>query len=973
MTRICSKSSPSLSMQACGALNRHALTLRCGVLALGLVLGAGIAPTVHAQLYFPSACTVGTQGTGASGEISIAGGGVCSHAGGQNDIAIGTGASSNGTSATALGWSANASANLSTAMGESANASGVAALAVGATSTASGASAMAMGNAANAIGVNSIAIGTSASAVTTADTALGVNAVANSTSLPGGGSATAIGSNAQATVSGTTAVGNLALANGQYATALGEGASATFVATAVGALAQAQAQGAVSIGANTTAAGGAAVAVGWHATANANGVAVGYGTTTSVDGTAIGNASQALGGWTVAIGNGDTVAGGAGVGSFAGGYLSQVTGGAGAVAIGNQQTANGNGAVAIGDPNSATGIGAVAIGAGNVATGDGAIALGDANTANGAGAVALGNASSAAAVSALALGNAANASQVQSIALGAGATASAQAGDVALGSGSVTATVVNTSSATVGGVTYAGFAGTTAASTVSVGNAGSPRTITHLAAGQISAVSTDAVNGSELYSVANTLGSQVMNLGNSVASSFGGGSSYDASTGTVTTNLSYGGNSYNSVQSVLNQIGSAVGGGGIKYFHANSSLADAQAGGSNSVAVGPTANAGSADAVALGHGATARANTGDVALGAGSMTSTVVSTGSVTVGGHSYAVAGATPTSTVSVGSVGNERTVTNVAAGQVSATSTDAVNGSELYATNQQVTANTTAISNLNANVSNLYSGGNKYYAVDSTGTAATATGTNAVAEGTSASATGSNALAEGTSSSAAGTDSTAIGVDAAVSGNNSVALGTNSTDGGRSNVVSVGSSSNQRQLVDVAAGTAATDAVNVAQLDAAEAGDVQYDKNSNGSINTSSITVGQAGAPAQIHNLAAGTVASDAANVGQVDAGVQQAENWAQRYTDQKVAAIDQDLNALAARANAGVAAGIAMASLGQAYQPNLSSVGVGVGSYRGEAGVAIGVSTITESGRYIFKLAASSDTRGDVGVGGSFNVVW
>ncbi|MGN6321938.1 MAG: YadA-like family protein, partial [Dyella sp.] len=66
-------------------------------------------------------------------------------------------------------------------------------------------------------------------------------------------------------------------------------------------------------------------------------------------------------------------------------------------------------------------------------------------------------------------------------------------------------------------------------------------------------------------------------------------------------------------------------------------------------------------------------------------------------------------------------------------------------------------------------------------------------------------------------------------------------------------------------------------------------------------------------------------------------------------------------------------AMSSLGQAYQPNLSSFGVGFGSFHGEAGVAVGLSTITESGRYIFKLAASSDSRGDVGVGGSVNVVW
>jgi len=295
-----------------------------------------------------------------------------------------------------------------------------------------------------------------------------------------------------------------------------------------------------------------------------------------------------------------------------------------------------------------------------------------------------------------------------------------------------------------------------------------------------------------------------------------------------------------------------------------------------------------------------------------------------------------------------------------VSATSTDAINGSELYATNQQVNANTTAINNLDNTVTNITSGGStKYYSVDSTGNASSATGTNAVAEGPSSTASGNN--------------STAIGNGSTSSGNDSVALGAGSTDDGRSNVVSVGSSTDQRQITNVAAGTSTTDAVNVGQLQAEQAGSVQYDKNSDGTVDYSSITVGQSGTPAQIHNVAAGTAATDVANVGQVNAGIQTAESWAQNYTDQKFAAINQDLNAVVSRANAGVASGIAMASLGQAYQPNLSSFGVGVGSYQGQAGVAVGLSTITESGRYIFKLAASSNTRGDVGVGGSVNVVW
>jgi len=623
----------------------------------------------------------------------------------------------------------------------------------------------------------------------------------------------------------------------------------------------------------------------------------------------------------------------------------------------------GNNAIAVGPNTITNGDEGVAMGDGAIVqqSAPGGVAIGETAVTNSADAVAMGTKSNANGIGAVAIGTLSTAGKTATVALGSGSNASAQAGDVALGANSSTATVVNTPNTVINGTTYT-FAGTNATSTVSVGAVGTPRTVTNVAAGQINGNSTDAINGSQLYATnqaVTAIGTTTTNLGNTVASALGGSTTYDPITGAVTTNLSYGGNTYNSVQSVLNQIGGAVDGAGIKYFHANSSLADSNPVGTNSVAIGPVSTASTTNAVSIGNGATAGANAGDVALGAGSTTSAVQGTSNVTVGGNTYAVAGTNPTSTVSVGSAGNERTITNVAAGQVTSTSTDAINGSELYATNQQVNANTSAIANLNTTVSNINNGGSKYFSANSAGTAASATGTNSVAEGPS--------------STASGTDSTAIGDGSSSSGNNSVALGAGSTDGGRSNVVSVGSSTDQRQITNVAAGTASTDAVNVAQLQQSQAGSVQYDKNSDGTVNYSSVTVGQAGTPAQVHNVAAGTATTDAANVGQVNQGVQTAENWAQNYTDQKLAGINHQLNSISNRANAGVAAGIAMSSLGQAYQPNLSSFGVGFGSFHGEAGVAVGLSTITESGRYIFKLAASSDSRGDVGVGGSVNVVW
>ncbi|WP_448951037.1 hypothetical protein [Labrys neptuniae] len=304
-------------------------------------------------------------------------------------------------------------------------------------------------------------------------------------------------------------------------------------------------------------------------------------------------------------------------------------------------------------------------------------------------------------------------------------------------------------------------------------NAGDKK-ITNVANGDVTSTSTDAVNGSQLFAV----GNNVNNLGSSVATSLGGGSTYDPSTGTVVANLSYGGSTYTSVQSVFDKIGGAINGGGIKYFHANSTGPDSQAIGPESVAVGPSAvsggskstavgsnshansdtstalgadssatgtgatatgsgsqangtgatsmgsgsnasgngataigsnsTAGKANATAIGNGANASANEGDVALGSGSVTSTVVQTSSATINGTTYGgFAGSTPTSTVSVGSAGNERTITNVAAGQITATSTDAINGSQLYsvANGLQTQINTVAgsVTTIGNNVNNL------------------------------------------------------------------------------------------------------------------------------------------------------------------------------------------------------------------------------------------------------------------------------
>ena len=133
--------------------------------------------------------------------------------------------------------------------------------------------------------------------------------------------------------------------------------------------------------------------------------------------------------------------------------------------------------------------------------------------------------------------------------------------------------------------------------------------------------------------------------------------------------------------------------------------------------------------------------------------------------------------------------TLSNVAPGALSSTSTQAVNGSQLYATNTQV-----------ANISNGAAGAFQVYQSGSV--------VAPIASGVQSTAGGDGAVASGAGS-------TAIGYHAASTGTNSVALGAGSTDGGQANVVSLGAPGAERRLTNVAPGVAGTDGVNVNQLD--------------------------------------------------------------------------------------------------------------------------------------------------------------
>ncbi len=609
--------------------------------------------------------------------------------------------------------------------------------------------------------------------------------------------------------------------------------------------------------------------------------------------------------------------------------------------------------------------------------------------------------SSAAGADSLAAGGAAVASAAGSTALGSNA-ASTGANSVALGAGS-----------TDGGL----------ANVVSVGAPGAERRIVNLAAGTLAAGSTDAATAGQVFAG-----------GTSLASALGGGAAYDPATGRVTAPLySVNGAGYSTVGGAIGALDGAVsGGGGIKYFHSNSTLADSTASGANAVAAGPAALASGAGAVAMGYGA-ASTGTNSVALGAGS-----------TDGGVA---------NVVSVGAAGAERRITNVAAGTLAQGSTDAATAGQVYAGGSSIASILGGGAVFNAATGAVTApsytiGGSAYGTVG--GALAALDGSvnggagiryfHANSTLADSSATGQDAVAAGPAATASGAAGVALGSGASSSGRNSVALGAGSTDGGQDDVVSVGAAGAERRVTNVAAGALAqgsTEAVNGGQLYQTDQrvaalghSAVQYATGADGrTLNAVSLS-SDAGGPVVIHNLGAGTAATDAANVGQLRAATADAIRYdtagglrsntvtfaggqagtvalqnvgpgvngtdavnlnqlnaasgaalgqAQGYTDARInnlaALTQQQIGQARSDAAAGTASALAASGLRYDDRPGKTAVAGAASYYHGQAGLAFGLGHTADDGHVRLNAAVTVSptmAKPEVGavVGGSWS---
>ena len=502
-------------------------------------IGAGVTASGGASTMIGYSSTVtGNQAFGGGSGLSVAGGG-----------------------SVGLGYNSSTTSDKSIAIGHTTKATQANTVAIGASATAAGLNSIAMGNSASITaptagttlgGQDSIAIGSSASAQQHSSISVGFGASSN------GVRSVAIGPKASATDEDTIAIGSGGVnadKNNQATGANGDSYNSTVAGLSVTNLyygAKSVDKQSIAIG-YTANAKESGIAFGNNAVSDGGGgTAMGKSVLSRNGGLVVGQSSYATGKNSVAYGN---TARASGETSTAVGY-STTADGQNAVAVGYSNTASNKDSVAIGNTNQSTNQGSVTVGYGNNATNDNAVAIGRSTnasgllstaigngaasqgtydvaigsdvTANGNNSVAIGRNAKTSNTSSLAIGvygtKGTSATGAYSIAMGRDVTASAESAiaigkdavsdkknAVAIGSGTDTSSVATAqSSATIAGKSYSWSKGVLsgadlAGMQVSVGKSGAERQIKNVAAGEVSANSTDAINGSQLYAVASGL------------------------------------------------------------------------------------------------------------------------------------------------------------------------------------------------------------------------------------------------------------------------------------------------------------------------------------------------------------------------------------------------------------------------------------------------------------------------------------
>ena len=623
-------------------------------------------------------------------------------------------------------------------------------VAIGSTAKTYGTQSLALGSDTRAIGNSSIAIGGDDidMARTELETAVpqlkagnGIKKSFNKeieTKFPGGLGSASINvkgkyANTAAIGDATTAIGTLSEAFGTGSTAIGINSLTKGVAsTGIGIMARSWGDNSLALGTQVGAYGTRSSSIG---DTNQVGLDMKDGNKSGKESAAVGSQNTIYGNQAYAVGAGNTI---------------------GSATVNTATEANGSAAGADQDKITTVTAGTVkgnmagAFGYKNTINADNAYAVGSNSTVSADGAMVLGNNASVTAKNGMALGN---------------NTKVANENAIALGAGSETAAAVATPSATINGTAH-NFAGVNPASTVSVGKAGSERTITNVAAGRISAASTDAINGSQLYAVTTEMDKGVAYAGDVKAAA--------AAANKFTRKL---GEQTNIVGGVAD----------------TSKLTDGNIGvvsnGTDTLNIKLAKNV-KVDSVTTGN--------------------TVINNNGLTVGGKTYVT---------NNGINANNQTITNVASG--GNTTTNAANiGDVQTAVNNAVTNVTNTLTAKGLDFEGNDGAANKVHR--DLGTKLTVKGGLAdVTTGVSGKNLGVKKNAAGDGLDLVMSEKPEFKEVTAGTGTNKVVINDNGVHvGGKTYVTNNGLNANNQKITNVATGTAGTDAVNVDQLNAAIGG---------------------------------------------------------------------------------------------------------------------------------------------------------
>ncbi|EHX8257553.1 YadA-like family protein [Escherichia coli] len=564
--------------------------------------------------------------------------GALANAGNDNGQGVDYGSGSAGDGWVAIGKGAKANTFMNTS--GSSTAVGYDAIAEGQYSSAIGSKTHAIGGASMAFGVSAISEGDRSIALGASSYSLGQYSMA-------------LGRYSKALGKLSIAMGDSSKAEGANAIALGNATKATeIMSIALGDTANASKAYSMALGASSVASEENAIALGRSSVAS------------GTDSLAFGRQSLASAANAIAIG-------------------AETEAAENATAIGNNAKAKGTNSMAMGFGSLADKVNTIALGNGSQALADNAIAIGQGNKADGVDAIALGNGSQSRGLNTIALGTASNATGDKSLALGSNSSANG-INSVALGADSI-ADLDNT---------------------VSVGNSSLKRKIVNVKNGAIKSDGYDAINGSQLYAISD-----------SVAKRLGGGAAVDVDDGTVTAPT------YNLKNGSKNNVGAA-----LAVLDENTLQWD-QTKGKYSAAHGtssPTASvitdvadgtisASSKDAV---NGSQLKATNDDVEANTANIATNTsnIATNTANIATNTTNITNLTD----SVGDLqadallwnetkkafsaahGQDTTskITNVKDADLTADSTDAVNGSQLKTTNDAVATNTTNIANNTSNI---------------------------------------------------------------------------------------------------------------------------------------------------------------------------------------------------------------------------------------------------------------------------------